>query len=140
MVNEPTSAFPEVPGGSSGSGDWVPPGGQPPAGPPEARAWDPTPSDDPPPESAPLNGLGGPPADAEPPRSLTGWLPMALGILLIFLGALWTLQGMDVLSGSKMSGASIWSVVGPIVALAGLILIVLGVRRRSRAKRHSTTP
>jgi uncharacterized membrane protein len=79
--------------------------------------------------------LGGPPADAEPPRSLTGWLPMALGILLIFLGALWTLQGMDVLSGSKMSGASIWSVIGPIVALAGLVLIVLGVRRRANSKK-----
>jgi hypothetical protein len=129
MVNEPTSAFPEVPGGSSGTGGWVPPGGQPPA--------DPDPSSPPP---ATLTGLGGPQADAAPPRSLTGWLPMALGILFIFLGALWTLQGMDVLSGSKMSGASIWSVVGPIVALAGLILIVLGVRRRSRAKRHSTTP
>jgi hypothetical protein len=132
MVNEPTSAFPEVPGGSSGSGGWVPPGGQPPAA-------DPDPSSPPPATLGGLGGLGGPPSDAVPPRSLTGWLPMALGILFLFLGALWTLQGMDVLSGSKMSGASIWSVVGPIVALVGLLLIVLGVRRRSRAKRHSTT-
>ncbi|NMO51403.1 hypothetical protein HH310_09395 [Actinoplanes sp. TBRC 11911] len=79
--------------------------------------------------------MGGPPVDAPPPRPLTGWLSMALGILFVFLGALWTLQGMDVLSGSKMSGASIWSVIGPIVALVGLILIVLGVRRRSKSKR-----
>jgi len=66
---------------------------------------------------------------------LIGWTPMTIGVLAIVLGGLWTLQGLDVVEGSVMSGVSMWAVIGPIVAAAGLILIVIGVRRRSRAKR-----
>jgi len=40
-----------------------------------------------------------------------------------------------VVGGSVMSGVRIWSLIGPAVALLGLILIVLGVRRRARAKK-----
>ncbi len=72
---------------------------------------------------------------ASPPR-LKGWFPMALGVLAIVLGALWTLQGLDILTDSKMSGKDTWAMVGPIVALIGLILIVVGVRVRSRSKRQ----
>ena len=122
MVNEPTSAFPEVPGGSSGSGAGAPHGGQP--------TGDPAP-DSPPPT---FDGLGGPPGGT-PPRTLTGWLPMALGVLFIVLGAVWTLQGLDVLTGSKMSGTQIWVVIGPVVGVVGLALAVLGVRLRTRSKR-----
>jgi hypothetical protein len=71
-----------------------------------------------------------------PERRLKGWLPMALGVLAIVIGALWTLQGLDVVSGSKMSDVRIWAVVGPVVALAGLVLVVVGVRLRTRSKRE----
>jgi hypothetical protein len=84
------------------------------------------------------NGLGGPPENAPataPGRKLTGWLPMSLGVLGVFLGALWTLQGLDIIGGSKMSGVEIWSVVGPVIAVAGLVSIVVGVRLRTRSKR-----
>ena len=67
---------------------------------------------------------------------LTGWTPMAIGVLAIVLGGLWTLQGLDVVGGSVMSGVSLWAVIGPVVAVAGLVLVVIGVRRRSRAKPH----
>jgi hypothetical protein len=60
---------------------------------------------------------------------------MALGVLAIVLGALWTLQGLDILSDSKMSGNHLWAIVGPMVAAVGLVLIVIGVRVRSRSKR-----
>jgi hypothetical protein len=76
---------------------------------------------------------------ASRPR-LKGWFPIALGALAIVLGALWTLQGLDILSDSKMSGKETWAIVGPIVALIGLILIVVGVRVRSRSKRLEETP
>jgi hypothetical protein len=66
---------------------------------------------------------------------LRGWLPMALGVLAVVVGALWTLQGFDILTDSRMSGVGIWSFIGPVVAIAGLILIILGERTRSRAKR-----
>jgi hypothetical protein len=69
------------------------------------------------------------------PRQLKGWLPMALGVLGIVLGALWTLQGLDVLGGSAMSNVRLWAIVGPIVAIAGLVAVILGVRIRARSKR-----
>ena len=66
---------------------------------------------------------------------LKGWLPMALGLLLVVLGAVWALQGLGYVKGSVMTGVSVWAIAGPIVALAGLVLIVIGVRVRARAKR-----
>ena len=54
-----------------------------------------------------------------------------VGVLLILVGGLWLLQGLNVLGGSAMSGSSLWAVVGPIVAVIGVVLIVVGLRRRS---------
>ena len=71
---------------------------------------------------------------------LRGWLPMALGLLLVVLGAVWTLQGVGVVGGSVMTGVAAWAIAGPIVALAGLVLVVTGVRRRARAKRDKEAP
>jgi hypothetical protein len=59
-----------------------------------------------------------------------GWLPIAGGLLAVVLGLLWTLQGLDVIDGSVMSGVSFWAFVGPVVALAGVVLIVLAMRAR----------
>jgi hypothetical protein len=75
---------------------------------------------------------------ASTPR-LKGWLPMTLGVLAIVIGALWTLQGLNILTDSKMSGKETWSIIGPIVAVIGLILIVTGVVVRSRSKRKTQT-
>lgn len=61
---------------------------------------------------------------------------MSLGVLGIVLGALWTLQGLDVLTDSRMSGVQIWAVIGPVVGVAGLILVVVGERVRARAKKR----
>ncbi len=72
---------------------------------------------------------------ASAPKRLIGWLPMALGVLAVVVGSLWTLQGFDVLTDSRMSGVGIWSVIGPVVAIAGLILIIAGERMRSRARK-----
>lgn len=72
--------------------------------------------------------------------TLRGWTLMTVGLLAVVLGGLWTLQGLDVVGGSVMSGVSIWAVIGPIVSLAGLLLIALGVRRRSKGKRQQQTP
>jgi hypothetical protein len=66
---------------------------------------------------------------------MKGWLPMAVGLLAIVLGAVWTLQGLDILAGSVMTGVTVWAIVGPIVAFVGLLLIVIGLRIRSRSKR-----
>jgi hypothetical protein len=60
---------------------------------------------------------------------------MVLGLLALVLGTVWTLQGLDVLSDSKMSGVTAFAIIGPILALIGLVLIVVGMRSRSRSKR-----
>jgi hypothetical protein len=61
----------------------------------------------------------------------SSWPWLTGGLLALVLGALWTLQGLDLLGGSSMSGVTMWAVIGPIVAIAGLVLIIIGVRKRS---------
>jgi hypothetical protein len=55
---------------------------------------------------------------------------LLLGVLAVLVGVVWTLQGIGELGGSAMTGVRVWAVVGPIVALAGLVLIGIGFRRR----------
>jgi hypothetical protein len=65
---------------------------------------------------------------------MKGWPWLTLGALGVVLGVLWTAQGLDLVGGSVMSGVTIWAVIGPVVAIGGLVLIVLGVRIRARSK------
>jgi len=55
-----------------------------------------------------------------------------LGALIALVGAVWTLQGANVLGGSFMSGSSRWLVIGLICLALGAALIVVAVRRRPR--------
>jgi hypothetical protein len=63
---------------------------------------------------------------------MKGWLALALGLLAIVIGAVWTLQGLGQLGGSVMTGERLWAVVGPVVAVVGVGLVVLGLRTRGR--------
>ena len=56
---------------------------------------------------------------------------VAVGVLLVLVGALWTLQGLDYIGGSVMSGVTLWAIIGPIVAIAGIALALSGRRRAS---------
>jgi len=67
---------------------------------------------------------------------MKGWLWLTLGLLGVVLGGLWTAQGLDLLGGSAMSGVTLWAVIGPIVAIAGLVSIVVGVRTRAKSKQQ----
>lgn len=58
------------------------------------------------------------------------WIWIVVGVIAVLAGAVWTLQGLDVLGGSGMSGKTVWAVVGPVVAVVGLVLIAVGARRR----------
>ena len=55
------------------------------------------------------------------------------GIVVVIVGAVFTLQGFGVLGGSAMSNNHTYEVVGPLVALAGLVLAALGLRHRGSA-------
>jgi hypothetical protein len=49
------------------------------------------------------------------------------------VGAVFALQGFGVIEGSAMSNSHTYEVVGPLVALAGLVLAALGLRHRRSA-------
>jgi hypothetical protein len=51
-----------------------------------------------------------------------------LGGVLVLLGLVWFLQGVNVLGGSSMSGVTLWVILGPIVAIVGVLLIVRSSR------------
>jgi uncharacterized membrane protein HdeD (DUF308 family) len=57
-------------------------------------------------------------------------LSLVLGGLLLVVGVVWTLQGLDVLGGSAMSGVTLWAIIGPLVALGGIFLIVRSRRTK----------
>lgn len=59
------------------------------------------------------------------------WLWLVLGVIAILIGIVWTLQGLNILGGSAMSGQMIFVVVGPIVGVIGLLLVIFGLRRRA---------
>jgi hypothetical protein len=55
---------------------------------------------------------------------------VVVGAVVVLLGLLWTLQGVDVIGGSSMSGTTTWSIIGPIVVLVGVVVLVVGLRGR----------
>ncbi len=55
---------------------------------------------------------------------------LALGAVLVVIGVVWTTQGLGYLGGSPMTGVTLWAIVGPVVALAGVALLVRGGRSR----------
>jgi uncharacterized BrkB/YihY/UPF0761 family membrane protein len=58
---------------------------------------------------------------------------VAAGIVVVIVGAVFALQGFGVLGGSFMSNNHTYEVVGPLVALAGLVLAAFGLRHRGSA-------
>jgi uncharacterized membrane protein len=57
------------------------------------------------------------------------WVWIVLGVLAVLLGLVWALQGLNILGGSGMSGHIIFTVIGVIVAVVGLVLLGVGVQR-----------
>ena len=53
----------------------------------------------------------------------------AVGVVLTVVGVIWALQGFGIIGGSFMSGDSVWAIIGPVVAAAGLVITGIGVKR-----------
>jgi hypothetical protein len=65
-------------------------------------------------------------------------LIMVAGALIAVAGIVWTLQGVGDIGGSFMSGNSLWAIIGPVTAIAGLAVAgsgLLSYRSRSRGGR-----
>jgi hypothetical protein len=54
-----------------------------------------------------------------------------VGGVLIVVGAVWFLQGIDVLGGSSMTGNAFWAFVGFPMIVFGIVLIRSAPRRRT---------
>jgi hypothetical protein len=57
-------------------------------------------------------------------------LLVGAGVLITVAGAIFTLQGVGTMGGSAMSGVTFWAVAGPVIALVGLAMVIVGLRRR----------
>lgn len=51
------------------------------------------------------------------------------GFVLIAIGAIWVLQGLNLLGGSFMSGHRRWIVIGALTAAAGAFLLLRSNRQ-----------
>jgi hypothetical protein len=58
-----------------------------------------------------------------------------VGALLMLAGITFGLQGMGVLGGSAMSGKTLWAVLGPVIAVIGVVLVASGLRVGDRHRR-----
>ena len=58
------------------------------------------------------------------------WLGRAFSALLVIIGLIWVLQGLNILGGSVMSGDSLWAGAGLICIVVGAPLLYLSLRSR----------
>ena len=56
-----------------------------------------------------------------------------VGAILLIIGTVWFLQGINVLPGSFMSGQTQWAVRGGIAAIAGIAVLLWGMKKRRPA-------
>ena len=59
---------------------------------------------------------------------------ITVGVIALILGGVWAGQGLNLIPGSFMTGNRMWLSIGLILAIVGIILIVLGLRRRGRGR------
>jgi hypothetical protein len=54
---------------------------------------------------------------------------VVFGVIALLLGVLWVAQGLGIMPGTFMSGNRMWFYIGAVLSVAGIVLIVLGLRR-----------
>jgi uncharacterized membrane protein HdeD (DUF308 family) len=56
-----------------------------------------------------------------------------VGVLMVLVGSIWVLQGMNVLLGSFMSGQPRWALRGVTLIVAGVVALYWASVKRHRA-------
>jgi hypothetical protein len=54
---------------------------------------------------------------------------IVIGVIALIIGGVFASQGANLIKGSAMSGETMWLYIGLILAVVGIILIVIGLRR-----------
>ncbi|MGE3913933.1 MAG: hypothetical protein AB7K36_31605 [Chloroflexota bacterium] len=62
---------------------------------------------------------------------MAAWAMVIVGALLDLIGTVWILQGLNILPGSFMTGQPFWAGAGVVAMITGMVLLILGVRRRA---------
>ncbi|MGH9715946.1 MAG: hypothetical protein ACRD4R_04355 [Candidatus Acidiferrales bacterium] len=57
------------------------------------------------------------------------------GVILLFVGGVWFLQGINVLPGSFMTGEIRWAIYGGITFVVGVALLIFANRKANRRRR-----
>jgi hypothetical protein len=52
-------------------------------------------------------------------------------VTFVVAGGIWTLQGLDYIEGSPMTGEPFWVKAGLAVVVVGALILALGLRSRS---------
>jgi hypothetical protein len=60
-------------------------------------------------------------------------LLIAAGVLVTVAGIVFALQGLGLLGGSSMTGVTFWAAAGPVIAVAGIVIMAFGLRHRRSA-------
>jgi F0F1-type ATP synthase assembly protein I len=60
------------------------------------------------------------------------WVFLAIGILLMLIGGVWTGQGAGWITGSFMTGAKLWVLIGLICLIGGIGLVIKSLRKPRR--------
>lgn len=63
-----------------------------------------------------------------------------VGVVLVFFGIIWFLQGINLLPGSFMTGQIRWAFYGGIAVAAGITLLIANQRRRNNAPKRKIRP
>ena len=59
-------------------------------------------------------------------------LLIGFGVMATAAGVIFALQGLGYITGSVMTGTTLWAVLGPLIAVTGLSMITMGLRARRR--------
>lgn len=54
---------------------------------------------------------------------------IVVGAILVVFGVVFGLQGVGIVGGSAMTGELAWAIIGPVLAVIGLVLVGFGARR-----------
>lgn len=58
------------------------------------------------------------------------WITLAVGVVLVLVGAVWVLQGIGVITGSFTTGQKLWFLIGLAAFLVGVVLVAANFTRR----------
>jgi hypothetical protein len=62
------------------------------------------------------------------------WILSIFAVLLILIGLVWMLQGVNVLMGSVMSGHFQYTFIGLVVVAIGIVILISANRRPGQKK------